>query len=311
MPSRIGTILTAAASILAGLATLAGCDGGTNTADAAGPTSQAAVLPAEVRFGLVPSEGGTDIVERFRPLTAFLEARLATPVRAYSASDYQGIITAMRNGQVDIAYLGPKSYVEAARVANAEALLMELSADGTPGYRAIIIAHAASEVTTLAGAKGLSFGFVAPNSTSGYLVPAIGVLRETGEHPRDFFGSIRYTGSHGSSMAAVAARDLDLAATNTLDMLAMARAGLIDTTAFRTLWTSELIPGSVIAARGDLAPEFKDAVRQALLAFNDEQEALDAMSRSGFITATDADYDIVRVMEQTKADLEAGSDDDD
>lgn len=82
--------------------------------------------PKEVTMGLIPTEGGADIVDRFKPFTAHLEKELGVKVKAISASDYAGVITAMTNKHIDFAYFGPKSYVEAAEKAGAEALAMEL-----------------------------------------------------------------------------------------------------------------------------------------------------------------------------------------
>jgi len=275
-----------------------------SSADASADSSDPrAGWPERVRFGLVPSEGGTDIVDRFAPMTDFLTEQLGVTVEAYSASAYLGVITAMQNKQVDIAYFGPKSYVEAARVAGAEAVAAEITDGGEPGYHATIVVHRDSEFQTLEDVRGQVFAFVTPNSTSGYLVPTIGIIRETGEKPEDFFGEIVYTGSHGSSMARVAAGDVPVAATNSNDMRAMANAGLVDASVFREVWRSQRIPSSPFAVRADHPQSFKDAVREAVLAFNSETAALEAMSRSGFVPATDADYDIVRVLEQRKDEL--------
>lgn len=51
------------------------------------------------------------------------------------ASDYAGVITAMQFKHIDLAYFGPKSYVEAADRANAEAMVMEVAEDGSKGYK--------------------------------------------------------------------------------------------------------------------------------------------------------------------------------
>ena len=288
---------------------LAGCDEGvsstaTSSSAAAGaPADPRADWPEVVRFGLVPSEGGTDIVDRYAPLTGFISDELGIPVEAYSASEYIGVITAMQNRQVDVGYFGPKSYVEAARVAQAEAVASEVTDDGEPGYHSVIVVHRDSPFQTIDDARGEVFAFVTPNSTSGYLVPTIGIIQETGERPETFFGQIVYTGSHGSSMERVAAGDVPVAATNSNDMRAMAHAGLIDASVFREIWRSQRIPSSPIAVRGDLPESFKSAVRDAVLKFNTQSESLAAMSRHGFEPATDADYDIVRVLEQRKAEL--------
>lgn len=288
--------------MLAASAWLGACE---KAPPATGQADPRADWPEEIVFGLVPSEGGTDIVERFEPLIRFLNDHLGHPVVAKPASEYAGVITAMQNKQVEMAYYGPKSYVEASTVAGAEAIVKELNAEGEAGYRATVIVHVDSPFQTLADVKGQPFAFVTPNSTSGYLVPSIGITAETGMSPEEYFGEIRYTGSHGSSMAAVVNKDVPVAATNTLDMTAMVNAGQIDGSALRVIWTSELIPGAPIAVRRDVPQSLKDALRDAILAFNDQTESLKQMSRGGFVPTNDAEYNVIRLLEQKKAEMEA------
>ena len=65
------------------------------------------------------------------------------------ATDYAGVITAMQFKHVDLAYFGPKSYVEAADRAGAEALVMEVAEDGTKGYQGVIITKKDSPINTM------------------------------------------------------------------------------------------------------------------------------------------------------------------
>lgn len=269
-----------------------------------GSTTEATAWPNPIRLGLVPAEGGSDTVARFSPLTEHIEAELGIEVKAFSASEYVGIITAMQNDQVDIAYFGPKSYVEASRLANAQALVREMSNVGLEGYYSIVITSSDSGIETLADAEGADFAFVTPNSTSGFLVPFLGIEEATGQVAEDYFGEVRYTGSHGTSIRAVIAGDVPVAATNTLDLEAMRRNGL-DISSVVELWRSDLIPGSVIAARNELPEDFKEAVRAAVVDFSSNAEALEAMARTGFVPAKDEDYNIIRVLEQRRAEIES------
>lgn len=258
--------------------------------------------PTTIRVGLVPSEGGTDIVERLSPLLEHLEATLGVSVEGFSASEYIGIITAMQNDQVDVAYLGPKSYVEASRIAGAVVVAKQLNANGEPGYYGIIVTNRGTGIRDLASARGRSFGFVTPNSTSGFLVPSIGIIETVGERPEEFFGEIRYTGSHGNAVRTVLAGDLDVAASNTLDLLAMEANGL-DASGLVELWRSELIPGSLFAVRDDLPESFRVAVGDAVVSFSSNEEAMEEMSRGGFVHAADSEYDVIRVLEDRRNEL--------
>jgi phosphonate transport system substrate-binding protein len=285
---------------------IAGCsDAGSSAQE---DSSQAeAVDDGPIRFGLIPSEGGTDIVERFKPVITQLEKELGRPVEAFSATEYMGIITAMKNKQVDVVYFGPKSYVEANRIAGAVAVAKELNLDGLAGYYGIIVTHRDSGITTLAEAKGRRFGFTTPNSTSGFLVPSIGIIEETGMSPDEYFGEVSYTGTHGNAVRAVLARDLEVAATNTLDLRAMEQSGL-DSSNLLEIWRSPMIPAGLIAVRDDLPESFHREVAEALVKLSEDEEAMEQMARGGFVPATDADYDIIRVLEQRKAEMAEAND---
>lgn len=280
---------------------IAGCsDAGSSAHE---DSSQAeAVDDGPIRFGLIPSEGGTDIVERFKPVITQLESELGRPVEAFSATEYLGIITAMKNKQVDVVYFGPKSYVEANRIAGAVAVAKELNLDGLAGYYGIIVTHRDSGITTLAEAKGRRFGFTTPNSTSGFLVPSIGIIEETGMSPDEYFGEVSYTGTHGNAVRAVLAGDLEVAATNTLDLRAMEQSGL-DSSNLVEIWRSPMIPAGVIAVRDDLPESFHRQVAEALVKLSTDEEAMEQMARGGFEHATDEEYDIIRVLEQRKAEM--------
>jgi len=288
--------------LLLALGLLSACGGG----EQANPSPKAgAEENTPIRFGLIPSEGGSDMVERFRPVIKQLEAELGRPVEAFSATEYLGIITAMQNKQVDLVYFGPKSYVEANRIAGAIAVAKELNLDGLAGYFGVIVTHKDSGITSLADAKGRSFGFTTPNSTSGSLIPAIGIMNELGISAEEYFGQIEYTGTHGNAVRAVLNRDLDVAATNTLDLRAMEQSGL-DSSNLVEIWRSEMIPAGVIAVREDLPQEFHNQVAAALISLSTDRQAMEEMARGGFVPATDADYDIIRVLEQRRAEMEDG-----
>lgn len=299
--------------LLVSLATsmwLVGC-GGDSAPSAASADADAssddprAGWPAEIRFGLIPSEGGTDIVETFKPLGEFLSERLGVPLRFQPANQYAGVITAMQNDQVEFAYFGPKSYCEAARIADAEAIVKELNAEGLEGYRSLLVVPKGSSVRSIEDAEGLVLGMVSPSSTSGYLVPAIGIMERTGRRHDEFFDRIIFAGSHGAVMTQVAQGDLPIGACNDLDLLTMTRKGLIPPGALEIIWESEIIPASPIAARRELPQSLKDAMRSALVEFGSNTEILAAMGRSGWVPATDTDYDSVRLLEQKREEMAA------
>lgn len=298
-PLTAGLFLLVAALLLA----FPGCGGDINTPgniDANADTSATddrAGWPETLRFGFVPVEGGADTTQRYAPLEQHLGDRLGIPVQVVSASSYQGVITAMENDQIEFAWLGPKSYVEAARRADAQALLLELNLQGERGYRATFLVPADSDIQSLQDARGKRFAFTDPNSTSGYLMPSIILLDELGETPETFFGEVSFSGAHGTSILQAANGEIDIVATNDLDIGKLIENGTLNENDVRVVYTSELIPGAPIAARRELPESFKQAVVDAILELNDKPELQERFQNGGYVHIQDEAYDIIRAAE--------------
>jgi phosphonate transport system substrate-binding protein len=249
--------------------------------------------PKKLVLGSIPTDSSANITERFDSLVKYLEKKLGVPVEVKVASDYAGVITGMQFKHIDLAYFGPKSYVEAAARANAEAFVIEVGKDGTQGYHGLIIAKKGSGLKTMADLKGKFWAFVDPNSTSGTLVPMVHFLNELKIDPEKYFSKVIYSGSHEASMLSVKTGKIDAASTNDLDM---ARGNGKQWNAekdFEIIWTSPLIPGSPMACRKDLPSTLKNALSEAFLAYNDAT-GLDRLKIKGYAPVADKTYDTIR-----------------
>jgi len=260
--------------------------------------------PAVIKFGFIPTEGAADSAKRAQPVAQKIESVLGVKVEVFTASDYNGIITAMANKHIDFAYFGPKSYIEAAEKANAEALVLELDQDRQPGYTGIIVARKDSGITTMEQAEGKTFAFTDPNSTSGFLVPNVIFARDMKIDPKKFFKDVRFSGSHGASILAVKNGSIDVAATNDIDLNRMIEKGAVSSDDFVILKKSDLIPGAPMAARKDLPASLKAAFAGALLQINDDPEALNTLQNGGYAHTNDKNYDIIRYMKRLKQQLD-------
>jgi phosphonate transport system substrate-binding protein len=259
--------------------------------------------PAKLTLGLIPTESSSHITERYEGLSRHLQAKLGIPVELKTATDYNGVITAMQFKHVDLAYFGPKSYVEAAQRANAEAFCLEVLEDGTQGYHGIIIAKKGSGLRTMADLKGKTWAFTDPNSTSGTLVPTVYFVKELNLVPEKYFAKVSYSGSHEASILAVKGGKVDAASTNDLD-LDRGAGKLWQKEDFEVIWTSKLIPGSPMAWRKDLPASLKAALRDAFLGYADP-EGLKQLKLKGYAPADDAVYDPIREQIEVKKLLSA------
>lgn len=260
--------------------------------------------PKELNFGLIPTESSDNITERFDNLAKHLEKQLDMPVKVQVATDYAGVITAMQFKHIDLAYFGPKSYVEAADRADAEALVMEVSEDGSKGYHGVIITKKGSDIITMEDAKGKTWAFTDPNSTSGTLVPTVYFVKTMKIDPEKYFSKVIYSGSHEASILAIKGGKVDIASTNDLDLARGNGKGWQTDKDFQIVWKSELIPGSPMACRKDLPDTLKTALKEAFLSYTDK-EGLKMLKLQGYAAADDATYNPIREQIEVKKQLAA------
>jgi phosphonate transport system substrate-binding protein len=258
--------------------------------------------PKKLTIGLIPTESSSHITDRFDNLHKYLETKLGIPVELKTSTDYAGVITAMQFKHVDLAYFGPKSYVEAAQRANAECFVMEVLEDGTKGYHGVIIARKDSPIKGMSDLKNKTWAFTDPNSTSGTLVPTVYFVKDLKIDPDKYFSKVIYSGSHEASILAVKAGKVDAASTNDLDIDRGNGKFWNKDKDFKVLWTSKLIPGSNMAYRKDIPESLKKALKEVFLAYNDK-EGLSKLKLKGYAPVSDDVYDPIRDQIEVKKQL--------
>ena len=269
------------------------------------PAADRAGWPDRIRLGLLPVE--SDVLRQWSPVAQHLETELGAEVELFVGADYAATIDAAVSGDLEIVWLSPKPYVTArGRGADIEPVAKWINRDtGVAGYRSLLIARSDSGIGTIEDARGRSFAFNDPDSTSGFLVPSVFLL-ERGIDPESYFSEVSFAGSHEATALAVADGSVDLASNNNETLPRLIEGGRIAKDDIRIVWESALIPADPVSVRGDLPQSLRAAVRDALLGF-DDPGALSELRVLGWTHARDADYDVIRALEASRERL-AGSD---
>ncbi|KGJ14479.1 putative selenate ABC transporter substrate-binding protein [Paracoccus sanguinis] len=259
----------------------------------------AGLLPAAATdtlyFSAIPDEDETALVTRFTKVAEYLEAQLGVPVRFVPVKSYPAAVTAFRNDQVQLAWFGGLSGVQARlAVPGARAI-----AQGTED-RAFVTYFIAHESTGLTesdafpqAARGMSFTFGAKTSTSGRLMPEYHIREATGEAPEAFFSRVGFSGDHSQTLRQVASGAWQVGALNfaVYDKAVAENAPEIATT--RIIWRTPSYPDYNWTIRGDVDARwgagFADKVQAALVGMTDP-DLLASFPREGFIPAANADY---------------------
>src|SRR5688500_3311066 len=76
-----------------------------------------------MRVGFVPSENAQQVMQNAQPIIELLHKQLGLEIRPFVATDYTGVVEALRVNKLDIAFLTPASYVLAKDEANIKVIL--------------------------------------------------------------------------------------------------------------------------------------------------------------------------------------------
>ena len=246
-----------------------------------------------LRVGLIPSEDSRAMLASSQQLLDSLEKNLGMKVQGFVAADYNGVIEAMRANHVEVAYLGPFSYVLGATVAPIEAFATaETSKSGRTFYHSQIIARKDSGIKEVGDLKGKTLAFVDPSSTSGHLFPKAGLIK-LGIDPEKFFGRVLFTGSHDFNALAVANKRVDAATIADRIFDAAVQKNLVKREDIQVVWSSDPIPESPTVWRKNLPPELKEKIRTAFLNIRDITWA-DQGKLNRFVETNDQAYDVIR-----------------
>ena len=260
---------------------------------AASPLFAPAVHAQQViRVGLIPSEDLRAMLASSKELLEMLEKNLGMKVQGFVASDYNGVIEAMRSGHIEVAYLGPFSYVLGTTIAPIEAFATaETAKSGRTYYHSQIITRINSGIKTVADLKGRTFAFVDPSSTSGHLFPKAGLIK-IGIDPDTYFGRVLFTGSHDANALAVANKRVDaatIADRSSSGGAEKARQGR------RHPRRVALGPDPGVADRvaQNLPDDLKQKIKTAFLNIKDITWA-DQGKLNRFVETNDKNYDVIR-----------------
>ncbi len=259
----------------------------------------AAVAQAETFvFTAIPDQDESRLVERFGKVANYLSDELGVEVKYIPVKSYAAAITAFRNNQVQLAWFGGLSGVQARRLVDGSEALAQGYEDQF--FSSYIIANTDTgieQTDDLASLQtqfeGKTFTFGSKGSTSGRLMPEF-YLRETfNEAPDELFSRVGFSGDHSRTVTQVESGAYQIGAVNFSVWDTMVASGRVDTDKVRVVWTTPTYPDYQWTIRGDVNDHFgkgfKAKVTEALLNMKDE-DLLGSFPRKSFVPASNADY---------------------
>lgn len=271
------------------------------------PFMSAPSLAAEMkvlRIALLPNEAPDKEINKHATMSQHLEKILGMKVKVQVGIDYTAVIEALRNDHVDVAYLGPFSYVLAdiATKGNVEPLVVGVrKKTGKSAYNSVIIARTDSGIKDAKGfGKKHTLSFSDPASTSGFLVPSYR-FAQLGIDPQKDFKQVIFAGGHVASLMAVNSGKVDGAGTNLPSLEKAITDGVVKKENIKVVWTSPDIPGSPLTVRKDLSWEIKYKLLKAFMGIPEGVVSYEG-KMAAYEPAWDGQYDIIREIKEKMAD---------
>lgn len=226
--------------------------------------SMSSAMAQDINFGFISTEASQNLKADWQPLLDDLAKQTGLKVTPFFASDYAGIIEAMRFNKIQVAWMGNKSAMEAVDRANGEVFAQMVNADGSQGYYSHLIVNKDSPLQNLDDifkeGKNLSFGNGDPNSTSGFLVPGFYVFAQNKVDPKKLF-KVSRNANHETNALAVANKQVDVATNNSenLEKIKARQPEKFDQ--IRVIWTSPLIALDPLVMSSKLPEETKTKLK--------------------------------------------------
>lgn len=268
--------------------------------------SQIIVHAADSRFtlGVHPYLDAKEIQRRFEPLAAYLSLQLGREVQVRVGIDYLDHIQAIGEDRLDLAYLGPASYVEVTRIYGTKPILARVEADGKPSFYGYVVVLRDSPLERLADLRGKRFAFGDPDSTMGTLVPRW-LLLEAGVDTSDLAFYSHVTGHKNVALAVLAGAVEAGAVKEEIFDLYQPRG-------LRSLARSPAISEHLFVTRANLDADVVTLLRQHLLGLREAGlvERVLAPIKSNataLVPADDSDYDNLRRIVSQIAERKAES----
>ncbi|HEX5678001.1 MAG TPA: putative selenate ABC transporter substrate-binding protein [Alcanivorax sp.] len=250
-------------------------------------------------FTAIPDQDESRLEQRFGKVAEHLEEALGVPVKYVPVKSYPAAVTAFRNDEVQMAWFGGLSGVQARRLVPGSQAIAQGQED--TAFKSYFIAHTSTGLEpgdTLpdAFAEQPSFTFGSKGSTSGRLMPEYYFRERFGAPPQEIIDKVGFSGDHSRTLSLVQSGAYVTGALNYQVWDQALADGEIDTDKVQVIWETPAYPDYHWTVRGDLDERFGDGfserVTEVLLSI-DDPELLEAFPRSAFVPADNDDYQAI------------------
>ena len=220
-----------------------------------------------LRITTIPEEAASEQIRKFTPLAKYLEKRLGMKVEFRPVADYPAAVEALVNKQIDLAWLGGLTFVQA-DIRSGGKVVPILQREEDTKFRSVFISQTNSGIKKLSDLKGKTLTFGSSSSTSGHLMPRSYML-EAGLNPEKDLSRVAYSGAHDASIAAVVSGRVDAAAVDMTVWQKFVESKRVDITKVNAFYETPTFFNYNWTIHQDMAPELRKKIEKAFLDLSD------------------------------------------
>ncbi|MDK9696373.1 MAG: PhnD/SsuA/transferrin family substrate-binding protein [Siculibacillus sp.] len=251
-----------------------------------------------LRLGIAAAARPNDAIDRMEPFRLRLSETLGVEVRTRRFADERSLVDALAAGKIDYAPLSASGYAMTHRLCGCvEPLAAPRAADGSTGWRIVVVVPTGSPIEKLSGLTGRRLGLAGAEAIGGHrLALRLIEQQEAKAPPKPLLET--FEGPRAAVRAMLDGRVDAAVAWSTLEgdvaegygrgtLRDMVAAGELAMTDVRVAWASGVLPHGPHVVRTDLAEGPKRRLRDMLVDLDevdpDAYDAIEPVLTGGFL----------------------------
>ncbi|GAE35718.1 phosphate/phosphite/phosphonate ABC transporter substrate-binding protein [Halalkalibacter akibai] len=251
------------------------------------------------KIAVIPSQSMGEMQTGLDNLETHLSESLGREVVVEQYPNYNAVVEAINYHHIDLAFLGPLTYLIAHEQSGAQAIITQ-EVDGSPFYYSYIITHADREWEDLdemlEDRAEVDFAFASISSTSGHLIPGLH-LRNLGHYDSEDdheFNQIQFAGSHDIVTTLVRDQTVDAGAVDSAILEALMKEDEANGGSLRedikVIWQSEQLYQYPWVVPADTSDALITQLQEAYAEIEDPEILRIFGGATRFVEADDSQY---------------------
>ncbi|MBM4763423.1 putative selenate ABC transporter substrate-binding protein [Bacillus sp. B15-48] len=241
-----------------------------------------------IKIGMIPDQNTAEINRSMDDFAADLAEKTGFNVEFVPSVDYAALVTAFERGEVQLAWFGGLTGVQARNLVPEAEAIAQRPIDEE--FKSVFIAQADLEMESLEDIEGKTFTFGSESSTSGHLMPRYFMMQAGIDSKEDLNGNPNFSGSHDKTYKLVESGAFQAGALNISVWETAVEEGKVDTDKVKVFYTTpEYYDYNWTVNKMD--EETKSKIKDAILSMkHGDNDVMDLLATDQFIETNNEHY---------------------